>query len=168
MANRVREDLFTIGIIIAPHGVRGDLRIMPQTDFPDRFLEMDDCYIDGKVHHLTSARFHKQYILASFKEIPDRNRAELYSKKEIQVKREDLVPLPEGRYYIFDLIGLDVEDTQGRHLGTLTDVLQPGANDVYVVSQEGQDDQLFANIPSVVIKVDLENKKIIVDPPEWI
>ena len=61
-----------------------------------------------------------------------------------------------------------MEDTQGRHLGTLTDVLQPGANDVYVVSQEGQDDQLFANIPSVVIKVDLENKKIIVDPPEWI
>lgn len=168
MAKIVRDDLFTIGIIIAPHGVRGDLRIMPQTDFPDRFLEMDACYIDGQLHHLTSARFHKQYVLATFKEIPDRNTAELYAKKEIQVTRDQLVPLPEGRYYIFDLIGLDVEDTKGQYLGKLTDVLQPGANDVYVVSQEGQDDQLFANIPSVVIKIDLENKKMIVDPPEWI
>lgn len=168
MAKIVRDDLFTIGIIIAPHGVRGDLRIMPQTDFPDRFLEMDVCYIDGKEHHLTSARFHKQYVLATFKEIPDRNTAELYAKKEIQVTRDQLVPLPEGRYYIFDLIGLDVEDTQGNYLGKLTEVLQPGANDVYVVSQEGQEDQLFANIPSVVIKIDLPNKKMIVDPPEWI
>lgn len=163
-----KEELFTIGIIVAPHGVRGDLKIMPQTDFPDRFLNMDACYIDGRLHHLTEARFHKQFVLASFTEIPDRNTAELYSKKEIQVTRDQLVALPEGRYYIFDLIGLDVEDTQGNFLGTLTEVLQPGANDVYVVSKEGEEDQLYPVIDGVVIDVDLDNKKIIVDPPEWI
>ena len=92
------NDFITIGVIIAPHGVRGDLRIMPRTDFPERFMHMDACYIDGKEYHVASARFHKQFVLASFKEIPDRNTAELFSKKEIQVRREDLVELPEGLY----------------------------------------------------------------------
>lgn len=163
-----RNDLITIGIIIAPHGVRGDLRIMPQTDFPDRFLHMDACYIDGKEYHIASARFHKQYILASFQEIPDRNEAELMAKKEIQVRREDLVELPEGRYYIFDMIGMEVQDTKGAVLGTLTDVLQPGANDVYVVSKDGEPDQLFPAIDGVVISIDVEKQLMIVDPPEWI
>ena len=90
------NDFITIGVIIAPHGVRGDLRIMPQTDFPERFMHMDACYIDGKEYHVASARFHKQFVLVSFKEIPDRNTAELFSKKAIQVRREDLVELPEG------------------------------------------------------------------------
>lgn len=162
------NDFITIGVIIAPHGVRGDLRIMPQTDFPDRFMDMDVCYIDGKEYHITSARFHKQFVLATFKEIPNRNAAELMAKKEIQVRREDLVELPEGRYYIFDMIGLEVHDTNGNVLGTLTDVLQPGANDVYVVSQDGEPDQLFAAIEDVVLDIDMDKRIMVVNPPEWV
>lgn len=162
------NDFITIGVIIAPHGVRGDLRIMPQTDFPDRFMHMDVCYIDGKEYHITSARFHKQFVLATFKEIPDRNAAELMAKKEIQVRHEDLVELPEGRYYIFDMIGLEVHDTNGNVLGTLTDVLQPGANDVYVVSQDGEPDQLFAAIEDVVLDIDMDKRIMVVNPPEWV
>lgn len=164
----MNADLITIGIIIAPHGVRGDIRIMPQTDFPNRFMAMDVCYIDGKEYHITSARFHKQFILAKLKEVPDRNGAELLAKKEIQVRRDDLVDLPEGRYYIFDMIGLEVRNTEGQVLGTLTDVLQPGANDVYVVSQEGEPDQLYAAIEGVIVDIDMVNRIMIVNPPEWI
>lgn len=90
------------------------------------------------------------------------------AKKEIQVRREDLVELPEGRYYIFDMIGMEVQDTKGAVLGTLTDVLQPGANDVYVVSKDGEPDQLFPAIDGVVISIDVEKQLMIVDPPEWI
>ena len=154
------NDFITIGVIIAPHGVRGDLRIMPRTDFPERFMHMDACYIDGKEYHVASARFHKQFVLASFKEIPDRNAAELFAKKEIQVRREDLVELPEGRYYIFDMIGIEVQDTKGNVLGTLTDV--------YVVSKEGEPDQLFAAIDDVIIDIDMDKRMMIVDPPEWV
>ena len=82
--------------------------------------------------------------------------------------KEHLVELPEGRYYIFDIIGLEVQDTKGNVLGTVTDVLQPGANDVYVVSKDGEPDQLFAAIEEVVKDIDVENKLMIVDPPEWI
>jgi len=71
-------------------------------------------------------------------------------------------------YYIFDIIGLEVQDTNGNVLGTVTDVLQPGANDVYVVSKDGEPDQLFAAIEEVVKDIDVENKLMIVDPPEWI
>lgn len=163
-----QNDLITIGIIVAPHGVRGELKIIPQTDFPERFLEMDDCYIDGKPCHLTSARFHKQFVLATFKEVPDRNAAELLAKKAVQVSRDNLVELEEGTYYIFDMIGLTVKDTKGQVLGTLTEVLQPGANDVYVVSQEGKEDLLLAAIEGVIIDVDMKHREMIVDPPEWI
>ncbi len=78
------------------------------------------------------------------------------------------VTLPEGRYYIFDMIGLEVQDTKGNVLGTLTDVLQPGANDVYVVSKEGEPDQLFAAIDDVIIDIDMDKRMMIVDPPEWV
>ena len=79
-----------------------------------------------------------------------------------------MVELPEGRYYIFDMIGLEVHDTKGNLLGTLTDVLQPGANDVYVVSKEGEPDQLFAAIDDVIIDIDMDKRMMIVDPPEWV
>lgn len=162
------NDFVTIGTIVAPHGVRGDLRIAPETDFPERFLEMESCYIDGKEYHFTSSRFHKHFILATFAEITDRDQAALLSRKEVQVHQNDLVELPEGRFYIFDIIGLDVYDTQGNSLGIIKDVLQPGANDVYVVAKDGEPDLLLAAIESVVLEINLEEHKVIVNPPEWI
>lgn len=162
------KELITIGIIVAPHGVRGDVRIIPQTDFPDRFLTMEDCYIDGKIYRIASARFHKQFILATFAGIDDRDKADQLSKKEIQIYRDELQELPEGRYYIFDMIGLAVEDTEGNLLGHISEVLQPGANDVYVVKSEGQPDLLLPALKTVVLAVDMEARRMVVDPPEWI
>lgn len=163
-----KEELITIGTIITPHGVRGDVRILPQTDFPERFLDMESCYIDGKTYHFTSARFHKQFILATFEEVKDRNEAELLARKEVQVTRDELVELPEGRYYIFDIVGLPVYDQEEHYLGEVSEVLQPGANDVYVVSKDGEPDLLLPVIDDVIISIDLEAKKMVVNPPEWI
>lgn len=94
------DNLITIGTIVAPHGVRGELRIIPQTDYPDRFMHMDACYIDGKEYHVKSGRAHKQFILLTLQEVIDRDAAEGLAKKEIQVTRDNLVDLPEGHYYI--------------------------------------------------------------------
>ncbi len=162
-----KTDFITIGKIIAPHGVRGDVRIYPITDFPERFLDMDECYIEQKKYTITSARFHKQFVLMTFEGIKDRNAAELLVQKEMQVKRDELVPLPEGRYYIFDMIGLSVYDTENNLLGTLTEVLQPGSNDVYVVEPKDGKPLLLPAIKDVIVQVDIENKKMVVDPPEW-
>ena len=90
-------DLFTIGQIVAPHGVRGDVRIYPDTDFPKRFLKMKYGYIDGKKYEVESARLHKRVVLMKFVGVDDRNAAELLVKKDLQVPREDLVPLQKGQ-----------------------------------------------------------------------
>ena len=154
-------DLFTIGQIVAPHGVRGDVRIYPDTDFPKRFLKMKYGYIDGKKYEVESARLHKRVVLMKFVGVDDRNAAELLVKKDLQVPREDLVPLQKGQHYIYDILGSAVYDLQGHELGKLTDVLRTGSND------DGKE-TLLAAIPDVIKSIDESAKKIVVDPPEWV
>lgn len=161
-------DLFTIGQIVAPHGVRGDVRIYPDTDFPKRFLKMKYGYIDGKKYEVESARLHKRVVLMKFVGVDDRNAAELLVKKDLQVPREDLVPLQKGQHYIYDILGSVVYDLQGHELGKLTDVLRTGSNDVYVVTADDGRETLLAAIPDVIKSIDEGEKKIVVDPPEWV
>lgn len=161
-------DLFTIGQIVAPHGVRGDVRIYPDTDFPKRFLKMKYGYINGKKYEVESARLHKRVVLIKFAGVDDRNAAELLVKKDLQVPREDLVPLQKGQHYIYDIIGSAVYDLQDHELGKLTDVLRTGSNDVYVVTADDGKETLLAAIPDVIKSIDESAKKIVVDPPEWV
>ena len=159
-------DLFTIGQIVAPHGVRGDVRIYPDTDFPKRFLKMKYGYINGKKYEVESARLHKRVVLMKFVGVDDRNAAELLVKKDLQVPREDLVPLKKGQHYIYDILGSAVYDLQHHELGKLTDVLRTGSNDVYVVTADDGKETLLAAIPDVIKSIDEGEKKIVVDPPE--
>lgn len=161
-------DLFTIGQIVAPHGVRGDVRIYPDTDFPKRFLKMKYGYINGKKYEVESARLHKRVVLMKFVGVDDRNAAELLVKKDLQVPREDLVPLQKGQHYIYDILGSAVYDLQDHELGKLTDVLRTGSNDVYVVTADDGKETLLAAIPDVIKSIDESAKKIVVDPPEWV
>ena len=161
-------DLYTIGQIVAPHGVRGDVRIYPDTDFPKRFLKMKYGYINGKKYEVESARLHKRVVLMKFAGVDDRNAAELLVKKDLQVPREDLVPLQKGQHYIYDIIGSAVYDLQDHELGKLTDVLRTGSNDVYVVTADDGKETLLAAIPDVIKSIDESAKKIVVDPPEWV
>lgn len=161
-------ELFTIGQIVAPHGVRGDVRIYPDTDFPKRFLHMKYGYIDGKKYEVADARLHKNVVLMKFEGVNDREAAEFLVKKELQVPREDLVPLKKGQYYVCDLIGIAVYDMQDQRLGTLTDVLKTGSNDVYVVTGEDKNETLLAAIPDVIKSIDIKAGKMVVDPPEWV
>ena len=161
-------EFFTIGHIVAPHGVRGDVRIYPDTDFPERFLEMKYAYIAGVKYAVKEARFHKRVVLVKFDGIDDRNGAASLVKKEIQIPRMELMPLAEGQYYIFDIIGCSVFDKNGNLLGEVTDILRTGSNDVYVVTGEDGNEVLLAVIPDVILSVDVGAKKIIADPPEWI
>ena len=161
-------DYITIGLIVAPHGVRGDVRILPQTDFPDRFKQMKYGYIDGKKYGVSNARLHKHVVLLKLSGVDDRDAAQALAKKEIQVPREETVPLDEGQYYIFDIMGLTVYDLQDKLLGTVTDVLRTGSNDVYVVTAPDGRELMFAAIDEVIKSIDLASKKMVVDPPEWV
>ncbi|WP_258955107.1 ribosome maturation factor RimM [Sporomusa ovata] len=162
-ANMPKTELITIGKIVAPHGVRGDVRIVPLTDFPDRFYDLTKVLVDGVGElALESARQHKKFILLKFSGLDSINDIEHLRDKLIQIRREDAVKLPEGRYYIFDIIGLNVFTEEGNLLGTIIDVLQPGSNDVYVVKQQDKSEVLIPAIKEVVKKIDILGKQMIV------
>lgn len=161
-------EFITIGQIVAPHGVRGDIRIYPDTDFPERFLHMKTVYIDGIKYNIAHARFHKRVVLMKLVGVDDRNAAEGLVKKEMQIPKSELMPLKEGQYYVFDIVGIAVYDLKGTLLGTVTDILKTGNNDVYVVTSAEGEEILLAAIKDVIKSVDIQAKKMVVDPPEWV
>ncbi len=155
-----------IGEVGKTHGLRGDIRIRPQTEFPERFLSMETLMLfarDGNTlvgtFEVETMRFHKQSLVAKLVGIDSINDAEPLKGLLVQVAPDELVPLPEGRHYIFQLIGLDVVTTEGEHLGTVDDVLQTGANDVYSVRPTDPDRRepiLIPVIADVVLDIDLD------------
>lgn len=158
------HDRITVGKIVAPHGVRGDVRVFPLTDFPERFKQMPIAYLDDGTKLTTegTARFHKQFVLLKFRGLDTMNSVEPLKGKLIQVTREDVVVLPEGHYYFFDIIGLAVYTEDGEPLGEVTDILQTGSNDVYVAEKQGQKPILIPALKEVVRHIDIAGKKMIV------
>ena len=157
-----------LGQIVAPHGVRGDLRIMPLTSNVQLFTDMDYLLLpDDRRLHIVQARPHKNIILVTVKEITSVEAAEALRGQKVSVYREDMPELPEGRYYVGDLIGLPVLDEEGKPIGTFKDVLQTGSKDVYVIAPPEGKDILVVNIPENIREIDLKNGRIIVRLPEW-
>ena len=157
-----------LGQIVAPHGVRGDLRIMPLTSNTQLFMEMDYLLLpDDRRLHVVKARPHKNIMLVTVKEIASIEEAEALRGRKVSVYREDMPDLPEGRYYVGDLIGLPVLDEEGNRIGTFKDVLPTGSKDVYVIQPPAGKDILVANIPENIREIDLPNRRIIVRLPEW-
>lgn len=157
-----------IGKIVAPHGVRGDIRIMPLTDRPEQFLNLSYLLLeDGRQLTVKAARFHKRMVLVSTKEITTMNDAELLRDKKILIRAEDLPPLEEGRFYVADLIGLPVFDEEGKQLGTFKDSITTGSNDVYIVAVPGGKDILIPALKIYVREINLQEKRIVVKLPEW-
>lgn len=157
-----------IGKIVAPHGVRGDIRIMPLTDRPEQFLNLSYLLLeDGRQLTVKAARFHKRMVLVSTKEITTMNDAELLRDKKILIRAEDLPPLEEGRFYVADLIGLPVFDEEGKQLGTFKDSITTGSNDVYIVAIPGGKDLLIPALKIYVREINLQEKRIVVKLPEW-
>lgn len=167
----MRPEFISVGKLIAPHGVRGDVSIMPLTDFPDRFHELKYVFLDKTTKlEIETVRNHKNAVLLKFRHFDDRNSVESLRGKILYITEAELATLPEGRYYQFDLIGLTVYDEAGTLLGKLTDILETGSNDVYVVEADGdgQKPLLVPALKSVVSRIDLDAGKMVVKlQEEW-
>lgn len=155
-----REDLINIGKIAGTYGYKGMVRIIPLTDFPERFKELKQVYVShrGAVEEMLveDARPYEQSYLLKLKGIDTREDAQDYRHALLQVGPDQLYPLPEGYYYHFQLQGLSVYDVEKGLLGKLTEILETGANDVYVVKSEEYGEILLPAIKEVVLDVDLE------------
>ena len=158
-----------IGKIVAPHGVRGDIRILPLTEKPEQFLDLDYLLLhDGRKLTIKHARFHKRMVLVTTEEIKSMNEAELLRDQEVLIKAEDLPELEEGQFYVADLIGLPVFDEEGKQIGTFKDSLSTGSNDVYVIAVPGKKDILLPALKIYVKEINLEEKRMVVTLPEWV
>ena len=157
------DNLITIGKIVAPHGVRGDLRVIPLTDFPERFRSLKSiCLDDGTKLVVEGVKYHKQFVLLKIQGLDSINSVEALRGKLIKITQDELVKLPEGQYYQFQILGLKVYTESGEYLGTITDILQTGSNDVYVTEQEGKPPILIPALKQVVLNIDISAGKIIV------
>lgn len=160
--------LLTIGRIVAPHGVRGDVRLVPLTENPQRFFEMKSIRLREKgLLEIEAVRAHKNFILLKLRGINTMDEAETLRNQEVVLTKAELGPAPAGRYYVFDLLGLEVFDTQGNKLGILRDVITTGAADVYSVVNEQNKELLVPAIKSVIKEVDIAGKKLIIEPQIW-
>ncbi|MDO4203325.1 MAG: ribosome maturation factor RimM [Selenomonadaceae bacterium] len=158
-----------IGKIGKTHGVRGELRINSLTDFPERFEGMTEVYVNDELMEIKSVRYQNDVVLMSFKGIENREEAAALTGRYLFVNREDAVELEEGEYYTIDIIGLEVYDKEtGTHLGTVTDVLSTGSNDVYVAApvEKGQKDILIPALKTVVSEIDIDGGRMVVTLPE--
>lgn len=163
------EKMISIGKIVAPHGVRGDVRVIPLTDFPERFQILKKVYTDnGILLDVEYAKQHKQFILLKLRGYNSINDVEKLRNRILQVERKDAFPLPKGHYYQFDIIGLAVQTVDGEHLGIVTDILETGSNDVYVTEKEGVKPLLIPALKDVVKTIDLKAGIMVVKlQEEW-
>jgi len=161
------EDLFQVGIITSTHGLKGEVKVFPTTDNKERFLDLDKVFIQDKDGNLIPetvehCKFFKQFVFVKFEGIDDINDVEKYRRCPVMVTREDAVPLEEDEYYIADLIGMTLVDDTGVTIGTLLNVIETGANDVYEVRTEDGGTILLPAIKDCILDVDLEEGIILV------
>lgn len=161
-----REPEVVVGIVVSAFGIKGEVKVKLQTDFPERFLDMEEVWLkpasgQGRMAPVEHVRFHQGVALVKFEGCDDRKCAEDLRGAQLRIEREELKELEEGRYYLHDIVGLDVYTTGGRRLGKVTEVLQGGANDVYVTPSV-----LIPAIKQVVLEVDLKAGKMVIEPLE--
>lgn len=161
------EDWFAVGKITKPQGLRGEVRVLSNTDFPEqRFAIGNTLYLnlEGSTERMpltiTSHRTHKQFELLKFEGYDNINEVESWRNGILSVPEEDLIPLDEGEFYYHEIIGCSVVTEEGAPVGDIAEIIETGANDVWVVKDNGKKDRLIPYIDEVVKEIDVENKRV--------
>ncbi len=160
------EKFLRVGVITTTHGLKGEVKVYPTTDSPERFCDLDEVLLRaGKSEmmlHVEDVRFFKNLVIVKFKEFNRIEDVENLRQAELYVSRENAVPLEEGEYYIGDLIGMEVYKDDGELLGILDDVIETGANDVYSVNSKKYGNVLIPAIEYCIMNVNIETGKMTV------
>lgn len=159
------EDLLKVGVITTTHGIRGEVKVYPTTDDPHRFEYLESVLLDtGKELcelEIQRVKYFKQLVILKFRGVDNINDIEPYKGKSLYVTRDMAVPLEENEYYIGDLIGMEVVLEDGSPFGRLKDVMETGANDVYIVQTE-EKEVLLPAIKDCIKEVDVPGNRMVV------
>lgn len=163
--------MFKVGKIINTHGIRGEVKVKRITDFDDRFEVGATLYLEQENQEVIALeiiahRMHKGFDLIRFKGYDNINEVEKFKGCLLKITEAQQTTLPAGEFYYHEIIGCEVYLTGGELLGKITEILAPGANDVWVVKRKQGKDVLIPYIPQVVIEVDVKHKKVVIDPLE--
>ena len=158
------EQLLQVGVITQTHGVRGEVKVFPTTDDAARFKKLKHVMLDtGKETlplEIESVKFFKQFVILKFKGFDNINDIERYKRCPLLIERENAVPLEAGEYFIADMIGMKVITDEGENFGILKDVMETGANDVYVIEHPSEGEVLVPAIKECILDVDIENRQM--------
>jgi 16S rRNA processing protein RimM len=163
------EVFFAVGRIVGAHGIRGEAKMEIFTDNPDHLLDLRRVYFDDDPtpRRLTGVRFHARQALLTFPDISDRDAAEALRGTIVRISGSQAKPPAEGEFYHYQLIGLAVQDEAGNPLGTLTEILEAGEVDTYVVRDEDGGEQLFPALKDVVLDISPAENRVVVRPLVW-
>lgn len=157
----------SIGVIIGPHGIRGQLKMQLWTHFPERIPELETIYLGDSdtPQRLRRATLNASIALLDVEGVTTRDDAERYRGAVVRIPAAEAAPLETGQYFHYQLIGLLVFDEAGEPLGEVTDILETGANDVYIVRDGEGRETLLPALESVILNVDLDAHRMTVRPP---
>lgn len=159
--------LIAVAKVVAPHGIRGEVKIMPLTDFPERFYKTKRLLLsETEAWEIESVRPQGLFFLVKFKGFDAPEVWAPFRNRLLHVTESELVPLAEGHFYIHDIIGLLVFDEAGVPMGRVEDVLQTGSNDVYVIKSDTGVETLVPALSTVVLSIDIPTKRMVVKMPE--
>ncbi len=154
------EKMFQVGVISSTHGVRGEVKVYPTTDDVKRFKKLKEVILDTgrekKTLEIESVKFFKQFAILKFKGIDNINDIEKYKGKSLFVDREHAVRLRKDEYFIADMIGMQVVTDDGEDFGTLKEVIETGANDVYIIDTKEHGEVLIPAIKQCILNVNVE------------
>ncbi len=161
-------DRFQVGVIASTHGLKGEVNVFPTTQDPSRFKKLKKVTLHTQRGEeieldIVSARFFKKFVIVKFKQFDDINEVEKFRGCELTVDRKDALKLEPGEYYCADLMGMTIVDEDMKELGTLTEILQTGANDVYEMTLKDSEEKIY--IPAIkdcVKKIDIDNRQIVI------
>ena len=160
------EQLLQVGVISSTHGVRGEVKVFPTTDDVKRFKKLKKVILDtGKEQlplEIEGVKFFKQFVILKFRGIDNINDIEKYKGRDLWIPREEAQELDEDEYYIADLLGMDVFTEDGELFGALKDVMETGANDVYIIEMSDGKEVLVPAIKQCILDVDIENRKMVI------
>ncbi len=158
-------EYISIGKVTTTHGIKGEIKLMPINNDMSKFKDLEYLYLGDKKEKLTieKARPHKNIIIIKFKEFNNINEVLLYKDQKVYISKEDRAELSDDEFYIADLIGVKVYNTNDDYIGNIDDVLQGIGNDVYVVVDEKKE-YLIPAVKEFIVNIDIDKKKMIIDP----
>lgn len=160
-------DRLTIGNIIKPQGIKGEVKVRPFTDTPADMKRFKTVFVGDEEFKVLSFRTDGEFAYIALRGVADRNAAETLRGKDITADRNAAPPLDEGTYYIVDIIGCSVRYEDGVTVGVISDVI-PAATDIYTVERDGQKPIMFPVAKGVVLSVDINKKEITVDKKRFL